>query len=113
MDAGLPLRLRQMEAEVAHEGDSALYARLATCAMDINEVCTRTKSDLDRIGLIMGTAMLDIEMHREARRITGEQRDRLMDILKEGLEEPTVDNDVPVYRLRFPSPDYEPPDRAA
>lgn len=103
------------EERAAHEGDSALYVRLAMSAMDINEVCRSTRHDLDRIGLMVSTAMLDIAMHAEAHRITEEQRDRLLALLKDGIddEEPTVDNNVPVFRLRFPSPDYDPPPRAA
>lgn len=102
-----------VQAISSHEGDSVLYVRLAMCAMDINERCLAVRRDVDRVGMIMASAMLDIEQHLEAQRITRSQRDRLLYLLKENMEEPTVDNDVPVYKLRFPSPDYDPPPRAA
>lgn len=93
---------------VAHEGDSTVFMRLATSAMDVNELCQSFKSDISRIGLFVAQAMIDIEQNFEARRITKDQRDRLMVILKNNLE-PTADNGLPIYSLRFPSPDYVPP----
>lgn len=77
--------------------------------MDVNEVCMQVREDADRLGLIMGQAMLDIGRHYEAQRITKEQCRRLLELLKDGVEEPTVDNDIPVYKMPFPSPDYRPP----
>ena len=78
--------------------------------MDINEVCLGIKHDIDMLGVIMAGAMLDIETHFAAHRINRTQRDRLIALLKEGVdeEEPTAENDVPVFKLRFPSPDYRP-----
>lgn len=99
----------QREEQGAHEGDSALYCRLAMAAMDINELCQSTRHDVDRIGLIMATAMLDIEAHREAHRITAEQRERLLSMLKEGIDEP---EDTPRI-LRFPFSHHGPTHPAA
>lgn len=115
MDTAHPAIVRALESDdapCAHEGDSALYVRLAIGAMDVNELCLSFRDDINRIGLSMARAMLDIQTYYESYRITAEQRDRLMYLLKDGIddeEEATVDNDVPVYKLRFPSPDYRPP----
>lgn len=100
------------EALVRHEGRD-FYGNLMIAVYDVNEVCQRVRQDADRLGIIMGRAMLDIQMHHQARRITDEQRDALLHLLKDGVEEPTEENNVPVFRLRFPSPDYDPPPRAA
>lgn len=95
------------------EPDPAAYARLAERAMDVNEICVPIRRDLERTGLLLARAMLEIQEYHEAGRITTGQRDRLKAILNADLEEPTVDNDLPIFKLRFPSPDYDPPPRAA
>lgn len=101
-----------IEAIAAHEGDSTLYMRLCVAAMDVNELCQGFRRDINKMGLALARAMLDIEDHLAAGRITTQQRNHLKLILNEDLEEPTADNDVPVYKLRFPSPDYSPPPAA-
>lgn len=99
-------------AVMVGEDHDNVFGNLMIRAMDVNELCQPFRRDISRVALCVARAMLDIESEREAGRITAGQRDQLMAILKCDLE-PTVENDLPVYTLRFPSPDYDPPPRAA
>lgn len=100
---------RIIDALNAHEADSSLYSRLCADMEDVNEVCRRTKIDIDRLGIVIGKSMLEIQSHFQARRISMTQRDQLMRILKHDIEEPTGENNVPVFKIMFPATSEPPP----
>lgn len=100
--------MRSAERTQHTEAETPLFIRLSMAALDVNEMCRSTRHDIERVGLIMGSAMVDIEMHKETHRITQSQRDILMDILKEGIDEPTAENNVPVFRIPFPARQAQP-----
>lgn len=98
-----------VQAIAAHEGDSALYVQMAMRAMDVNELCQSFKSNINRLGLALSRAMLDIQEAHQRQSITDEQRDRLKELLNEGLD--TDREQPPVFRILYP--DFDPPPRAA
>lgn len=84
------------------------YAELLILALDVNERCMAIVNNADHLGIVVAKALLDIEHSFEEMRITREQRDRLREVLKEGIPEP---DDARAFTVHFPSTD--PPPRAA
>lgn len=107
MDPGVAVRIEEMRAEgtqQTHEGDSALYVRLAMAAFDLNErLRMYRREQADAVWRVIGMALINLQLHLDAQRITEEQRDRLKYILSDGIEEPTATNNVPVFRIPFPA----------
>lgn len=75
--------------------------------------------EFDRMqrGLILEAAEHGEDIVAATERIKQQTRPQYLKLLSDSdpafhYEEPTVDNDAPVYVLRFPSPDYEPPSAA-
>lgn len=62
-----------------------LYSRLRDAMMDVNELCQSARKDVDRIGLLAAQALLEIDSHFEADRITAEQREHLKELLGENV----------------------------
>lgn len=114
MDLAHPAIVAALESEapVAHEGDSTFYVRLAMAAFDLNERLRAYRGrQADAVWRVIGMALISLQMHVDAERITAEQRAHLKHILSENIEEPTEENDLPIFKIPFPArqPDHRPP----
>lgn len=78
-----------MKREVAHEGDSVIYVRLAMRAMEVNKLCKKllrfADPDTEAVDTLMIEETVIVISMFDSKKITDEQRVRLFDLLTEDM----------------------------
>lgn len=102
MDTEHPAIRLQLEEE-------DLHGRLLDRAHRAHEMfCLLNKIDPEAANMVINEERLLQHVLAEIGKITEGQREHLFEVLHFG-DPPSTENQAPVFRLRFPSPDYRPP----
>ena len=88
------------------------YMRLVLHAYAANVRCRALARTDQDYGHVMAEELTVYQALMDVGRIEKHQYESLRNIVKFDVREPRVDNDLSVYPMRFPSPDYSPPSAA-